>query len=154
MSKPPTWPFKCPRGHGWYLSDVQAIFPEDCNLENCGCDPATPLLVYGTCKQHGRVWLGDKASYEPEIWRKDYELRQVEWAERTTSVYDSYLGGITCCGCLLQDHMVDSFAGEHPDFRVDTHEAMIRHVREHQKAGHAVPDFVIPRLAAAMGELQ
>jgi hypothetical protein len=50
--------------------------------------------------------------------------------------------------------MVDSFAGEHPDFRVDTHEAMIRHVREHQKAGHAVPDFVIPRLAAAMGELQ
>jgi len=69
-------------------------------------------------------------------------------------IYDSYLGGITCCGCLLQDHMVDSFAGEHPDFRVDTHEAMIRHVREHQKAGHAVPDFVIPRLAAAMGELQ
>jgi hypothetical protein len=86
MSKPPVWPFKCPRGHGWYLSNVKVIFPEDCNLENCGCDPATPLLVYGDCKEHGRVWIGDTASYDPQLWRKEYELRQVEWAERTTSV--------------------------------------------------------------------
>lgn len=74
-------------------------------------------------------------------------------------IYDSYLGGITCCGCLLtplEDGPSDDPEfrwTEHVDFRVDTHAQMISHVLEHKRAGHAVPDFVIERLIEAEQEL-
>lgn len=74
MTKTPDWPFKCPK-EGWYLSKVEAIWPEDCDLSyvDCDCDPAIPLLVYGTCKQHGLVWLSNMEAYEPKLWKEKYE---------------------------------------------------------------------------------
>lgn len=86
MSNPPKWPFRCPRD-GWYLTDVGAIFSEEVQhqVRDTG-DPHMPLLVYGTCKRHGRVWLSSLSAYDPEVWRKEYELRQVEWTQRPASV--------------------------------------------------------------------
>jgi hypothetical protein len=51
-------------------------------------------------------------------------------------IFDDVAGGITCCGCLLID----------ADFNAPTTLEMISHVEQHVAAGHAVPDFVIPRL--------
>jgi hypothetical protein len=70
VTSPPRWPFRCPR-EGWYLSTVDAIFTEDVGVSLV--DTATeraPLLVYGTCKQHGRVWLSSPSAYEPDLWRE------------------------------------------------------------------------------------
>jgi len=70
-NKPPRWPFRCPR-EGWYLSTVDAIFTRDIDLsfvDDSG-DPDMPLLVYGTCKQHGRVWLSNMSAYDPDLWRE------------------------------------------------------------------------------------
>lgn len=47
-------------------------------------------------------------------------------------IYDDVQGGITCCGCA----------------NVPTVQAMVEHVEWHIAMGHAVPDFVIPRLLA------
>ena len=54
-------------------------------------------------------------------------------------IYSDVQGGITCCGCCLND------GGE---FNVPTAAEMVAHVREHIAAGDAVPDFVIPRIEA------
>lgn len=51
-------------------------------------------------------------------------------------IFDDVAGGITCCGCDLADD----------DFNCPTTAEMIQHVQRHIEAGHAVPDFVIPRL--------
>lgn len=72
MAKTPDWPFRCPK-EGWYLSKVEAIFPADIGLshEDCNCDQLLPLVVYGECKQHGRVWLSDPAAYTATLWKKE-----------------------------------------------------------------------------------
>lgn len=48
--------------------------------------------------------------------------------------------GIVCCGCRLAGIFVAERDEPEPV------KIMIDHVRLHQAAGHAVPDFVIPRL--------
>jgi hypothetical protein len=51
---------------------VDAIFTRDIDLsfvDDSG-DPDMPLLVYGTCKQHGRVWLSNMSAYDPDLWRE------------------------------------------------------------------------------------
>jgi hypothetical protein len=55
---------------------------------------------------------------------------------------DVYVFGIgnnefQCCGCLLQ---------EHSSFYCNGQEAMIKHLLEHRKAGHVVPQHAIDRL--------
>lgn len=56
-------------------------------------------------------------------------------------IYDDVAGGITCCGC-------DLVAATAISFNCPTAAEMVDHVRAHIAAGHAVPDFVIPRLEA------
>lgn len=86
MNKPPEWPYRCPRD-GKYLSNVDAIFVDEINSSiRDREDPDVPVLVYGTCKLHGRVWLSDHASYQPHLWRRKHELRTLERAERSTPV--------------------------------------------------------------------
>lgn len=60
-------------------------------------------------------------------------------------IYDDVSGGCTCCGCWLRDG--DNWRSDDDEF--GAHPKMIEHVREHIKAGHVVPDFVIPRLEIA-----
>jgi hypothetical protein len=76
-------------------------------------------------------------------------------------IYDDVSGGTTCCGCSLNDD--GRWNGDrNPDYRdhrdddenepnVAGHPETIAHVREHIAAGHAVPDFVIPRLQKDQG---
>lgn len=63
----PNYPFRCP-GEGWYLRKVQAIFARDLDLVDS--EPELPLLVYGSCKKHGWVWLTDMKYYTKELWEK------------------------------------------------------------------------------------
>jgi hypothetical protein len=62
-------------------------------------------------------------------------------------IYDSAYGGIDCCGCLLNSDP-EAIRG----YTAADHDEMIDHVRKHIEAGHAVPDFVIPRLEEARDE--
>ena len=70
MTRLPKWPFRCPR-EGWYLKKVEAVFATDLDVPLEDTSPGLPLLIYGLCKQHGRVWLSDMAAYDPEIWLKE-----------------------------------------------------------------------------------
>ena len=70
MNLPPKWPFRCPRD-GWYLSTVDAIWTEDIQVPTVdSAGERVPILVYGTCKKHGLVWLSDMRAYEPELWKE------------------------------------------------------------------------------------
>ncbi|MEV0274289.1 hypothetical protein AB0H43_36425 [Hamadaea sp. NPDC050747] len=62
-------------------------------------------------------------------------------------IYDTD-DGVVCCSCLL--YPADGL-GDLPSHLEATPGRMIEHVRAHIAAGHAVPDFVIPGLAAAEG---
>ena len=68
--KVPDWPFKCPK-EGWYLSKVEAIWEDD--VTRVPGEFTVPILIYGTCKQHGTVWLSDTKAYEASIWREHHE---------------------------------------------------------------------------------
>jgi hypothetical protein len=77
VTKPPEWPYRCPR-EGKYLSNVDAIWCSDIHeepMEPDGIDPDMPILVYGTCKTHGRVWLSDPVAYQPHLWRQKHERK-------------------------------------------------------------------------------
>lgn len=60
-------------------------------------------------------------------------------------IYNDVSGGITCCGCDLEE------PNHSTGYNVATHEEMIAHVEKHIKEGDSVPDFVIPRLEERRG---
>jgi len=58
-------------------------------------------------------------------------------------MYPSVHGGITCCGCKLEDPW-PSF-----DSRLDAH----NHLLDHRVAGHKVPQHAFDRLVLEIAEL-
>ena len=67
-------------------------------------------------------------------------LARFGWDGSDVYVFYDVGGFINCCGCLLRD----------TSFHADTEQEMLSHLREHQKAGHHVPEDAIEELTAAL----
>ncbi|HAC16935.1 MAG TPA: hypothetical protein DCE78_13470 [Bacteroidetes bacterium] len=71
--------------------------------------------------------------------KEDYKIGEITIPKSDVYVYEHEFGGIVCAGCIFLP-MTD------PDPRFSTYSGMIAHLKKHIKAGHTVPDHVIPTL--------
>ncbi len=70
--------------------------------------------------------------------KEEYKIGEFTIPKSDVYVFEHEFGGIVCCGCIF--HPNEAYP------RFGTYSGMIAHLKEHIKAGHTVPDHVIPTL--------
>jgi len=73
----------------------------------------------------------------------EYKIGEFTIPKSDVYVIESDWFGIECCGCRL-----------YPEKRIgyNTYSEMIAHLKEHIRAGHTVPDHVIPLLESIIAD--
>ncbi|MBN1535961.1 MAG: hypothetical protein JW908_04455 [Anaerolineales bacterium] len=78
--------------------------------------------------------------------KEEYEIIPgIKIPKSDVYVYEHEFGGIVCAGCIFNP-ITD------PDPRFGTYSEMIAHLKKHIKAGHTVPDHVIPLLKSIIAD--
>jgi hypothetical protein len=73
------------------------------------------------------------------------------WGDGDLYIYEDARGGLTCCGCKLQEQPPAGFDGA--SFNCSTRSAMIAHIDEHRAAGHEVQKGVVDALREEIAQL-